>query len=107
MKKFFIAAVALALIATPALAKNNHNYWHGNKHNYWHGNHTYWGGGIYYNSPNFWGGGYWSNGGNYWGGGSYYNYNNYNQYQSNCGYIYVPRCVQGIGCQNVPSFVCN
>lgn len=104
MKKLLAAVAALALIATPALAKNNHNYWHGKKHNYWHGNHNYWGGGIYYNSPN-WGGGF------YGGSGYNYNYNyynyNYRPYVSNCHYELAPRCVQGIGCDNVEIYVCD
>ena len=106
MKKLLAAVAVLALIATPALAKNKHNYWHGNKHNYWHGNHNYWGGGVYYNSPNFWGGGFYGNGGNYWGGGNYYNYNS-NPYVSNCHYELAPRCVQGLGCESVEVYVCN
>lgn len=111
MKKILLALTALALIASPAMAKSNHNYWHGKNHNYWHGHNNYWGGGIYYNSPNVWGGFYGGNGGyNYWGGyysaPRYYNYNVV-PYRSRCHIEYAPRCVQGLGCQPVEEYVCN
>jgi hypothetical protein len=68
MKKFIISILALALIATPALAgnkrykhghnnnhNNGHNYWRGKNHNYWHGNKNN-NNDNFYESPYFWGG---------------------------------------------------
>ena len=82
MSKLLAAIIAIAVMASPAMAENQkhhrrppppgghgqpyhgggekhhggegHNYWHGGHNNYWHGDHN--NNNYYYQDPYFWGG---------------------------------------------------